>query len=114
MTVLLVVNGEIYCPKKAWARVARDACCAEQARVGPGCGYGCERGAAALREAAAFREEEAREESVRQAVRQRHAGYYRRYGALPSQQKPRTGRPRGRPPRPRPPKLPKAIHEWWR
>ncbi len=104
----LVVDGMVSCPKKGWAGMARDACCAEQARCGLGCGFGCNRGVAALQAQKEHRAQDRREEKIREQVRQRHAEYYRKWGLLPSQTRAGrgtlTGRPRGRPRRIREPR----------
>ncbi|MGE5617461.1 MAG: hypothetical protein ACM3UX_00840 [Candidatus Woesearchaeota archaeon] len=97
MTGLEPCEGMVACPKRSFAGMARDACVAEQARCGAGCGFACPRG----REAVLAREKYLRDEEafalVRAAVQEKHRLYYRKWGKLPSQQYRPTGRPQGRP-----------------
>jgi hypothetical protein len=93
----------VRCPKRMSDGMARDACVAEQARRGVGCGGGCLAGPAAIEERVKLDEEEAREEDVREAVRARHRMYYRLYERkLPPEKvnkSPRPPVPGGRGPR---------------
>jgi hypothetical protein len=104
MIAPLIVAGQLRCPKKKGATMARDACVKEQARCGLGCGISCPIGVGALRAAADFLEHDARSEAVREVVRKQHEEYERKPGARKrwADYKP-TGRPRGRPRKPREP-----------
>lgn len=104
MTLVLLHDGMVDCPLRMFAGMARDACCAEQAKRGIGCGFGCVRGRAALEARRKHRSEEKREEQIRAKVREKHAEYYRRWGLLPSQLRPttRAGRRARKPREPRP------------
>jgi hypothetical protein len=92
-TPVLVEEGMVRCPLRKFDGMARDACVAQQARRGDGCGFGCCRGRAALEERARFDEETAREDAIREAVKLKHTEYNQKW---PKPWVP-TGRPRGRP-----------------
>lgn len=87
----LVHEGQVKCPLKVYATIARDACIENQRSAG----CNCLTGQAARAERIAFDVEQLREEKIAAAVRARHHEQYVRWG---KKWKP-TGRPRGRPPR---------------
>ena len=51
-----MLDGEVRCPKRLWAGMARDACCREPGVLEMGCPPRCEEGARARDEREAYRE----------------------------------------------------------
>lgn len=87
----LILDGEVRCPAKLFARIARDACIQYQRKNG----CSCLAGQAARSERLAFDVEQLETLRIQQLVRARHRESYLRWGKKWTP----TGRPRGRPPR---------------